>query len=101
MAGVISASTSELTKEANRLKKLLATYRKSVNGVYKECLMEIGNAWKSSDNQVFIDKLTGYKADLDGAEKWLQSYIEILEYASKTYDEAQAEAARIAASGRG
>lgn len=101
MANVISASTSELTKEANRLKKMLATYKKSVNSVYKDCLVDIGTAWKSNDNQEFIRKLTGYKADLDDLDRWIQNYIEILEYAVKTYEDAQAEAARIAASGRG
>ena len=101
MADVITVSTSELSKESTRLKKLLQSYNDSVNSLYKDCLVEIGNAWKSNDNQEYIRKLTGYKADLDDGGKWVQNYIDTLDFALKTYREAQTEAARIAASGRG
>ena len=101
MADMIEVNTSELSKEAKRMRKLLSSYNKAVRSVYNDCLNQINTAWKSNDNQEFIHKLSGYKKDLDDAGKWMERYIETLEYAVMTYEDARVEAARVAASGRG
>ncbi len=96
MSDRISVNINELKKQEGRMKKNVDACLVQIKKLEDECISNVTNYWKSSENTEYIAKIKDYIEDIKKLQSSLDSYVYILHLAADKYESAQKEAAQVA-----
>lgn len=90
MVSKILVDPTVLEDTASRIDTGAGDYERLYTQLYTET-EGMGANWQGADNRAYIDKISGFKDDLDQMAKLMNEYATFLREAARLYREAQDE----------